>query len=753
MVETLLSWIGLAGAALLALTGVILLAIFTPKWLQRRRAGSASTHASASTMPPPPGYAAPPAPGRPGPGVPLRPAKSPRGALAGSIVGAVLLAAAIPLGVVSAGPVFTATAAAGGLPTRIVSESDTYRFTESTTLGEYESARYNFRFDPRESVLEAYEAQRPNDQLVAAYYDSELTRIANYSAETEVFGNGFALQPEEITVIDADYNELGGERDPGSYGEAGSWSVTEIYLVQYVDRDGTEYDKPIVTRAVIEPDEKTLAAPSVDYEVSTDGVLQLSWQPVDGAERYIPVYANVSDLGNNTFFMLGDVGSDATSWSSTSGQTRDCYLIAAEVVSQNCSLEPAFVRAEDSDLGAYGVLAIAADGTRSFVDRIDAAPINPLIPVGVGGSDIGSGEYNGSLDRVPSFASVTTLTDASVSLPLTLVGSRTDGETGVLEVKVAGTDVVRELRYSGIDGTWGTFVEAVGRKLSEAAVTKAGAIQASLRQADADVQRDAPISSSQPEVDIPLTDEFGAAGEYLSANLLAGNRRIDLTGAAESPYDPIELASAVISQTPAALVRSFDVTLDFSESTERRILEVTYVYPQDQLAERREQTWSAAQDVVAEIVADGMDERDTALALNDWIAANADYDQGAYQAYRAGGDVRSDPTYAAAWDASGILLDGTGVCASYAAAFKLLSDVAGIETVYLSGAAYSVGHAWNKTFMDGRWQVVDPTWNDSEAAPNALFGISDEIAASEFGHTFGPGGWMIPTLAGQYAAE
>lgn len=752
MVETLLSWAGLAVAALLALTGAILLAVFIPKWLRRRKA-AATTRAGGpvgDASPPSPAYAPPPVHPRAGQ---APAAKSPRGALAGAIVGAVLLAAAVPLGAVSAGPVFTATAAAGGLPTRIVSETDAYRFTESTTLGEYESARYNFRFDPRDSVEEAYEAQRPNDQLVAAYYDSELTRIANYFAETETFGNGFALRPEEITVIDADYNELGGERDPGSYGEAGSWSVTEIYLVQYVDRDGAEYDKPIVTRAVIEPDEKTLAAPAVDYEVSTDGVLQLSWLPVDGAERYIPVYANVSDLGNNTFFMLGEVDGGTTSWSSTDGQTRDCYLLGGGAVSQNCSLEPAFARAEDSDLGAYGVLAIAADGTRSFVDRIDAAPINPLIPVGVGGSDIGAGEYDGSLDRVPSFASVTTLTDASASLPLTLVGSRIDGGIGVLEVKVEGTDVTRELRYSGIDGSWEAFVEAVRRKLSDAAVTKAGAIQASLRQADADVQRDAPISSSQPEVEIPLTDDFGAAGEYLSANLLAGNRRIDLTGAADSPYDPIELASAVISQTPAALVRSFDVTLDFSQSTERRILEVTYVYPQDELAERREQTWAAAQGVVAEVVADGMDERDTALALNDWIVAQADYDQGAYQAYRAGGDVLGDPTYAAAWDASGILLDATGVCASYAAAYKLLSDAAGIETVYLSGAAYSVGHAWNKTFMDGRWQVVDPTWNDSESAPNALFGITDEVAESEFGHTFGPGGWMIPTLAEQYAAE
>lgn len=749
MIETLLSWTGLIVAGLLALAGLVLLAVFVPRWLKRRRM-STRTASAFVDRPAPPGDAGPAR--HPGPAGEPAPTKGSRGAIAGTVVGAVLFATAIPLGAVSAGPVFTSTAAVGGLPTRIVTESEAYRFTESTTLGEYESARYNFRFDPRKSVEEAYEAQRPNDQLVAAYYDSELTRVANYFAETEIFGNGFALRPEEITVIDADYNRLGGERDPGSYGEAGSWSVTEIYLVQYVDRDGAEYDKPIVTRAVIEPDENTLAAPAVDYEVSTDGALQLSWLPVEGAERYIPVYANISDLGNNTFFMLGDVGGDATSWSSTDGQTRDCYLLGAGIVSQNCSLQPAFIRAEDSDLGAYGVLAIAADGTRSFVDRIDAAPINPLIPVGVGGSDIGSGEYNGSLDRVPAFASVTTLTDASASLPLTLVGSRVDGGTGVLEVRVEGTDVTRELRYSGIDGTWETFVEAVRRKLTDEAVTKTGAIQASLRQADADVQRDAPISSTQPEVEIPLTDDFGAAGEYLSANLLAGNRRIELTGAADSPYDPVELASAVISQTPAALVRSFDVTLDFSQSSERRILEVTYAYPQDQLTERREQTWAAAQEVVTEVVSDGMDERETALALNDWIVATADYNQGAYQAYRAGADVLGDPTYAAAWDSSGILLDETGVCASYAAAYKLLSDAAGIETVYVSGAAYSVGHAWNKTFMEGRWQVVDPTWNDSDSAPNALFGITDEAAETEFGHTFGPSGWMIPTLAAQYAA-
>jgi hypothetical protein len=79
----------------------------------------------------------------------------------------------------------------------------------------------------------------------------------------------------------------------------------------------------------------------------------------------------------------------------------------------------------------------------------------------------------------------------------------------------------------------------------------------------------------------------------------------------------------------------------------------------------------------------------------------------------------------------------------------LLSDRAGLDSIYMTGSAYAVGHTWNKTFMDGKWQVVKPTWHDSEFRLNALIGMTDEVAKTDLGHTFGSSGWRIPTMAAQ----
>ena len=48
------------------------------------------------------------------------------------------------------------------------------------------------------------------------------------------------------------------------------------------------------------------------------------------------------------------------------------------------------------------------------------------------------------------------------------------------------------------------------------------------------------------------------------------------------------------------------------------------------------------------------------------------------------------------WTAAGVLVDGTGVCASYAEAYQLLSDLAAIRTVSVTGDADGA-HEWNKT--------------------------------------------------------
>lgn len=69
--------------------------------------------------------------------------------------------------------------------------------------------------------------------------------------------------------------------------------------------------------------------------------------------------------------------------------------------------------------------------------------------------------------------------------------------------------------------------------------------------------------------------------------------------------------------------------------------------------------------------------------------------------------------------AYGILLEGSGVCESYAKTMSRLLDAVGIPNIYVVGTAGSGrdagGHAWNYVQMpNGSWYLLDSTWNDND---------------------------------------
>lgn len=60
----------------------------------------------------------------------------------------------------------------------------------------------------------------------------------------------------------------------------------------------------------------------------------------------------------------------------------------------------------------------------------------------------------------------------------------------------------------------------------------------------------------------------------------------------------------------------------------------------------------------------------------------------------------------------GTLLQGSGVCESYALAMSRLLDAASIPNLYVTGRAGG-NHAWNQIYMpDGKYYLQDTTWND-----------------------------------------
>ncbi len=94
-----------------------------------------------------------------------------------------------------------------------------------------------------------------------------------------------------------------------------------------------------------------------------------------------------------------------------------------------------------------------------------------------------------------------------------------------------------------------------------------------------------------------------------------------------------------------------------------------------------------------------------ALGFHDAILYAVDY------AYQEDGTPEDE---AWAHNVIGVFTEQGAVCEGYARTFQLLLNVAGVESVYVSGDGGGEAHAWNLAKMDdGKWYWFDLTWDDA----------------------------------------
>ena len=97
------------------------------------------------------------------------------------------------------------------------------------------------------------------------------------------------------------------------------------------------------------------------------------------------------------------------------------------------------------------------------------------------------------------------------------------------------------------------------------------------------------------------------------------------------------------------------------------------------------------------------DDYEKELCLHDAICAACAYGDGDF----------ADTAY-------GALALGRATCGGYAAAMKLLCDLAGVRSTVVRGEASARGepemHIWNAVALDGVWYYTDVTWDDPSGA-------------------------------------
>ncbi len=206
--------------------------------------------------------------------------------------------------------------------------------------------------------------------------------------------------------------------------------------------------------------------------------------------------------------------------------------------------------------------------------------------------------------------------------------------------------------------------------------------------------------------------------------------KVNIAGYDEQTYDLNSIFNNVLEKNAGlgfVAGCSTSVTKTFGKSDALLELKLQYLYPPEKVSALRSKTDLKADEIVSSIIKPGMSEYEKVLAVHDHLIRNSVYD-------RANADNASVPPEE--HEAYGVIVNGIGVCDSYAKAVKLLLDKAGVECMLIEGTSAetpgkSADHAWNIVRLDGEYYHLDATWDDvseargSDATAYYYFNLSD----------------------------
>jgi len=161
-----------------------------------------------------------------------------------------------------------------------------------------------------------------------------------------------------------------------------------------------------------------------------------------------------------------------------------------------------------------------------------------------------------------------------------------------------------------------------------------------------------------------------------------------------------------------------------NEPGEKVSVTIRYRFGSD-LATKVREVDHKAENIVAEVITQGMNDYDKELALHDWLVTHSRYDLANFQA---------NTVPAVEYSPYGVLILGTGVCESYSTAFQLLADKARLESRIVTGRGNGASHAWNQVKVDGVWYNLDVTWDDPTGATrldHTYFNVNDQTLAAQ----------------------
>lgn len=610
------------------------------------------------------------------------------------------------------------------------------------------------------------------------YQDADLkypVKVGSYEYDDEnktlimeppYYGIG-ELESSEIDLSHCNESVLA-ENDVHGWGTLGQY-----YLAAYVDAmTGKKLEKPLIT--VLKVDAELKAAPQMVFSPTEDGYATFTWQEIPGAEGYFLFKINKDETGLwETASVYADVKQN--SWSCAEEKVISSY--SDEVLEANSRFvqffisdaseewmeenAPELLATEDEDIAYdefwseyYGVIAYSAQGCSSMSNLMAASDIAHMLP-NLPARTLNDDEFldvSGVLN-MPAAMHVT-MCDGSTAqkvMDYDFDSIEKDEEDSYFTIKAKGCQSPFTGEVLVADVNWETFEAdvAVIKERQEKLKNKGGNITPELT-IDEEKKKEAPeetkapekateASSAEPdkepestpagshirEIEVPITAN-SALSEFIATEMLETNEAIDISAFPDAA-DTERVVDAFYEaqyQNPLVLgVRGGSI------DTEKRILYVEYDFEKEVTAKKQAKIKQRLDEIIGEIITEDMTDAQKGNAINEWLCENAVYDNDALANAEEYSFTRVDEAFYDSFTAYGILADGVGVCASYSAAYKLLADAAGLDSVVVTGYLDgSVPHAWNKVKLDDEWYVVDATNNDNDVIQNALLNLSDREA-------------------------
>ncbi len=650
--------------------------------------------------------------------------------------------------------------------------ADSEKFEYGETIRDVkrdESLEFQMGFDILNAGFSEY------TQLVAVYQDAALTHRVGTDFKWNEQSQVLSVTPPRTGAggisnaeLDADVpgNNPADQSlfDKGEYKDWGN--LQQYYLVQYVDLDnGEALEKPIITVFTVERELK--ASPKVSMRLDEDGLPVFSWKEIEGADTYYVMELNYSeDLGYTGSGWVQGI-TEETEWKPEKATHLKTFSVSEAERTEEYYIEkygegtePVY-REDDPYVSYYCVIAASEEGTSAISNTFDEREIARRVPYAEA-SEISrekeGSDYAEGFAGMPSYKWVTMCDGTLVQKLINYDFENAEyvkeqwGEyenEDMSDLKTVEVEIVRVpyvIDGTGFDGlvkvqnfdadTWEEELQGI-RERQEKLRNRAGTKELEVEtQEKSEEEQEAESEKAGEEqeadtdgkiygTDYPITAN-SALSEYLAANMLSGTNMIDLSDFPESADQEylVDAWMEAVYQNPMILGAS-----GASLMNQGKTMLIQYDTDAKTMEEKQKEIADEVKRVIDEIIDEDMSELEKELAINQYLCDTAEYDMKALENAEENDFAEVDEEYNDSFTPYGVLLNKTGVCASYAGAFKLLADEAGLECIVVTGDLEGeLPHAWNKVKIDGEWQIVDSTNNDNELIFNALLNLPDNVA-------------------------